>query len=117
LICTVAVPKKPDGCWSLGASGLVSLLEDSSFDTFMILDILLSIVSFFLSGVAVVLPSFSIFPTNLASGLSGMVASINGWSWIFPVDTLFHVFAVLVVLVFAEFTYVTFMYVLRFVAN
>jgi len=81
----------------------------------MIFNVILGIIGFLLNGVASLLPTISIFPTNLATDLSAFMASINGWSWLFPVSTVVTIFGILVLLVMAEFTYFVAMYVLSLV--
>jgi len=81
----------------------------------MILDLILNIVAFLITGVATILPTFSIFPSGIATNIQTISAEINGWSWLFPVNTIFQVLAILVLLVFAEFTYFVAMYVLSII--
>lgn len=78
----------------------------------MILDFFISIITWLLLGIASILPEYTIFPTSLASQIASFVGYVNGWSWLIPVNTLFTVMAILVVLVFVEFMYFVAMYVL-----
>jgi len=78
----------------------------------MIFDFILNIVAFLLNGVSALLPTITVFPATLATQLASFVAYVNGWSWIFPVSTLFTIFGILVILVLAEFTYFVAMYIL-----
>jgi len=81
----------------------------------MIFDFVLSIVAFLLRGITALLPSFVVFPATVPSQLSSFMSYLSGWSWIFPVSTLFTIFGILVILVLAEFIYFTAMYVLSII--
>lgn len=81
----------------------------------MIFDFILNVIAFLLRGVAALLPTFQVFPSSLAPDIADLVSYVYGWSWIFPVDTLFTIFAILVLLVFAEFVYFTSMWVLSLI--
>jgi hypothetical protein len=77
----------------------------------MIVDFILGVVSYLIAGVTFLLPTITVFPTSLAADIASLMAYINGWSWLFPVDTLLVVFGILVLLVFVEFLYFTSMYI------
>lgn len=81
----------------------------------MILDFAFNVVAFILDGIAFVLPQITIFPQNLGTNIGTFVAYIYGWSWIAPVGTIITVFALMLVMLFAEFTYFSGMYVLRMI--
>jgi len=81
----------------------------------MIFDFILNVVAFLLRSLAGILPTYTVFPASLAGNISTFMASINGWAWLFPVSTLLTVFAVIVLVVFAEFAFYTFMYVLSII--
>lgn len=77
----------------------------------MIFDVILKIVSFMLDGLSAVLPSQTVIPSTVPAQLSTFMGYVNGWSWLFPVDTLITVFGIIVLLVFVEFVYFTTMYI------
>jgi len=81
----------------------------------MIFNVVLTVITFLINGISTILPTISIFPTNLQISLATFMGEINGWSWLFPVDTLLQVFSILVILVLAEFTYFVAMYVLSII--
>jgi len=83
----------------------------------MILDIILSVVSFLINGLASILPTFTIFPTTLSIGIATVMGFISGWAWLIPVNVVMAVFAVLVLLGAAEFAFLSGMFVLRFIAK
>jgi len=78
----------------------------------MIFNFILAVVSFLITGVATILPEFTIFPTSLAAQIATFMGYINGWSWLVPVSTLVTIMGILVILVLVEFTYFVAMYVL-----
>lgn len=77
----------------------------------MIFDVVLKIVSFMLDGLSTILPSQTVIPSTVPSQLETFMGYINGWNWLFPVDTLMTVFGIIVLLVFVEFIFFTTMYV------
>jgi len=91
--------------------GVVSLLAHSLNLWSMILNVVLGAVSFLITGVAALLPTYTIFPA-LASQVATFMGYVNGWDWLVPIDTLVAVMGVLVLLVLVEFTYFVAMYVL-----
>jgi len=81
----------------------------------MIFNVFLAIISFILAGVTAILPSISLFPSNLASNISTIVASAYGWSWLFPVGTIISLIGILILVVASEFSFYTTMYVLKLI--
>jgi len=81
----------------------------------MIPDFLLGVVAFMLNGVASILPSITIFPTTLATQINTFVSYINGWSWLFPINTLFAVIGIMIALVAVEFLYFSTMFILNLI--
>lgn len=81
----------------------------------MIFNVLLAIIGFIIGGVASIMPTISIFPSDLGSNISTVVAGAYGWSWLFPVGTVIAVIGVLIILVASEFTFYAAMYVLKLI--
>jgi len=81
----------------------------------MIFNFILAVVAFMINGVAAILPTITIFPAGLIASLATFTSYVNGWSWLFPISTLYTVLGILVVLVLAEFLYFVGMYVLSIV--
>jgi len=81
----------------------------------MIFNFVLAVISFLLTGIASILPTFVIFPDGLAAQIATFMGYINGWSWLVPVDTLISITGVLVILVLVEFSYFVSMYVLSII--
>jgi hypothetical protein len=77
----------------------------------MIFDFILNVVSFFLNRLALILPSYNLFPPTLATDIRVVMTYINSWSWMFPVDILMTIIAAIILLVFVEFTYFAAMFV------
>lgn len=62
----------------------------------MIISLLLYCVSIIISAIIFLLPEWSIWPTDLLTGLTYFFSSIAKFNFIFPVDTLFTVILFLV---------------------
>ena len=77
----------------------------------MIFSVVLSIVSFLVNGLVAILPTVTVFPAGLATKVGTFVGYTYGWGWLFPVGTLYTVFAMIVLLVLVEFTYFISMYI------
>jgi len=77
----------------------------------MILNFFFQVVAWLINAVATILPTFSLYPSGLAANITTVVTYLNGWNWIFPVGTVMAVLALFILVVFAEFTYFTAMYV------
>jgi hypothetical protein len=83
----------------------------------MIFDVILAIIAFILTGVAIVLPVINLFPAGLSADISSIVSSMYGWSWIFPIGTIITLIGVLVAVVAAEFAFYAAIYVLKLIRN
>lgn len=81
----------------------------------MIVNFVLAVVSFLLNGLAALLPEITIFPVGLATQIATFMGYIYGWEWLFPVTTMMAVFALLIVLLAAEFTYYGFIFVFKII--
>lgn len=57
----------------------------------MITTIILYIISFFFSGLVVLLPSWTVWPAAFTTGLNYFVGALSGFNFLFPIDTLFTV--------------------------
>lgn len=78
----------------------------------MIFNFFIAVVKFLIDGIAAVLPTYTIFPTSLASQIASFMGYVNGWSWLIPIPTILTIMGILVILVLVEFTYFVAMYVL-----
>jgi len=81
----------------------------------MIFNIFLAIISFVVQGVASILPTITLFPSDLPAGIANIVSSAYGWNWIFPVGTIIALIGALIILGAAEFSFYAAMYVLKLI--
>lgn len=91
---------------------MVSLLAYSLNLRRMIFNFVLAVVSFLINGIAAILPSITVFPASINTGIASIMAFLNGWSWLFPIDTLLNIIGVFVIVVLLEFTYFVALFVL-----
>lgn len=77
----------------------------------MIVDAILSVVGWLINAIASILPTLSLYPSDLPSNISSLVTYVNTWNWLFPVSTIMTVLALFIIVVLAEFTYFTAMYI------
>lgn len=58
----------------------------------MIVTGLISIIAWIVGGIAFLLPTGSLLPTNFAELIGDLFDYVYGWDWLFPVSTLLLVF-------------------------
>jgi len=83
----------------------------------MILTFFLNVVSFLLLGLFTVLPNISIIPAGTVALISNLAAYVNGWAWLFPTGTIFSIIAIILIVMFAEFTFHSSIYILNFIVK
>jgi len=81
----------------------------------MIIDFFLNVVAYLLQAVVNVLPTFTIFPESLPTLITNFLSPVFGWNWLFPTPVILIVLSIIIVVVFAEFTFFITMYVLSLI--
>jgi len=81
----------------------------------MIINFVLAIVSFLLTGLSAILPQITVFPIGLATQIGTFMNYVYSWEWLFPVSDMMVVFTILIAVLAAEFTYYGSMFIFKII--